>query len=179
LLRTAINDALRNLLDNAAVKAIVFYGEGRFFSAGADIKDFARSTEKPTLPDVLKSINNSPKPVIIITTGRHVSGAEAVELNILTRIQDGTALDVGIAAAKEVLAGSITATPTDELTIAADDNAVEAARRKLANKLNAPLRAIDAIESSEDAYFWQVPQLLRDMAKSGQSFSDLNNAAVL
>lgn len=207
MLRTAIQDALNSLLDDARVKAIVLYGEGRFFSAGADIKDFARSGESPTLPDVLKSINDSSKPVIavlhgvafggalelalaahlrigitglkiglpevklgllpgaggtqrlsrltgiahainIITTGRDVLGAEAVELNILARIDNGTARDAGIAAAKEVLSDSLAVIPTDELVISADDIALDVARNKFAGKLKAPLLAIDAIEAS-------------------------------
>jgi len=207
LLRTAINEALTKLIADNDIKAIVLYGEGRFFSAGADIKDFSRSAETPTLPDVLKSINSSSKPVIaalhgvafggalelalaahlrigikglklglpevklgllpgaggtqrlprligiasaidIISSGRDVLGDEAVKLNILTRLENGTARDAGIAAAREVLVGSLAAKPTDDLTTSTDEAALQAARGKFANKLIAPQCVIDAIEAS-------------------------------
>ncbi|MGJ8612339.1 MAG: enoyl-CoA hydratase-related protein, partial [Octadecabacter sp.] len=206
-LRTAVGAALDTLLSDAGVKAIVLYGEGRFFSAGADIKDFARAAEKPTLPDVLKALNNSPKPVIaalhgvafggalelalathlrvgitgvklglpevklgllpgaggtqrltrltgiaaatdIICKGRDVLDGEALELGIIARLENGDARDVGIQAAQDVLNGTLTATPTDSLTVAPDAAALTAARAKYANGLNAPLRAIDAIEAA-------------------------------
>ena len=31
--------------------------------------------------------------------------------------------------------------------------------------------------AKEDAYFWRVPALLRDMRTNGQSFADINNSA--
>jgi 3-hydroxyacyl-CoA dehydrogenase len=39
-----------------------------------------------------------------------------------------------------------------------------------------PAALIARIEeyATEDPVFWRVPQLLRDMAKTGQTFSDLN-----
>jgi len=205
LLRTAAYNALQILLKDTTVKAIVLYGEGRFFSAGADIKDIDRASESPTLPELLKAMNNSPKPVIaalhgvafggalelalaahlrvgisglkvalpevklgllpgaggtqrlprltglssaldIICTGREVSGVEAVNLGILARMEEGTARDAGIVAAREVIAGLLPATPTDGLSVSPDSNAFSAARKKFAGGLRAPLHAIDAIE---------------------------------
>ena len=49
-LRAAIHEALSELLLEKHINAIVLYGTGRFFSAGADIKEFARTAEQPTLP---------------------------------------------------------------------------------------------------------------------------------
>lgn len=207
LLRTAVYNALQILLENTTVKAIVLYGEGRFFSAGADIKDIDRASESPTLPALLKAMSSSPKPVIaalhgvafggalelalaahlrvgitglkvalpevklgllpgaggtqrlarltglssaldIICTGRDVSGVEAVDLGILARIEEGSARDVGIVAAREVIAGSLPAAPTDGLSVSLDYNALSAARKKFAGGLRAPLYAIDAIEAA-------------------------------
>lgn len=206
-LRTAVHEALSQLLTDDAVTAIVLYGEGRFFSAGADIKDFARAAEKPTLPDVFKALNNSPKPVIaalhgvafggalelalathlrvgitgvkiglpevklgllpgaggtqrltrltgiaaatdIICKGRDVSGDEALKLGIIARLEDGDARDAGLRAARDVLKGALTATPTDGLSVASDAVALTEARVKYAHGLMAPLRAIDAIEAA-------------------------------
>jgi 3-hydroxyacyl-CoA dehydrogenase len=206
-LRSAVFDAVQKLVGDAAVKAIVLYGEGRFFSAGADIKDFPRAAEKPTLPDLLKALNDSPKPTIaamhgvafggalelalsthlrvgvtglklglpevklgllpgaggtqrltrltgidqavaIICTGRDVSADEALNLRILSRLEDGTARQIGLSAARDVLAETLSATPTDSLTVTPDPAALDAARKAFGGKLNAPLKAIDAIEAA-------------------------------
>lgn len=85
-LRTAIYDVLPDLLNDDQIKAIVLYGEGRFFSAGADIKDLARSAEKPTLPDLLKALNNSPKPVIAALHGVAFGGALELALSAHVRV---------------------------------------------------------------------------------------------
>ncbi len=206
-LRTAAYDALQALLADSTVKAVVLYGEGRFFSAGADLKDFARAAEKPTLPDLLKALNDSPKPTVsamhgvafggalelalathlrvgvtglkiglpevklgllpgaggtqrltrltgiapaldIICTGRNVSGSEAMELGILSRLEGGTARDVGLSAARDVMEGKLTATPTDSLDCAPDPEAIQSARQTFAGNLPAPLKAIEAIQAA-------------------------------
>ncbi len=87
-LRTSIYNALSELLSDDQVKAIVLYGEGRFFSAGADIKDFARAAEKPTLPELLKALNDSPKPVIAALHGVAFGGA--LELALSTHLRVAT-----------------------------------------------------------------------------------------
>lgn len=86
-LRRAVNTALADLLADESVKAIVLYGEGRFFSAGADIKDFPRAAEAPTLPDVLKALNDSPKPVIAALHGVAFGGA--LELALAAHLRVG------------------------------------------------------------------------------------------
>lgn len=206
-LRSAIYDALLEVQQNDKVKAIVLYGEGKFFSAGADIKDFARASEKPTLPDLLKTLNNCPKPVIaalhgvafggalelalaahlrvgvqglkvglpevklgllpgaggtqrltrltgiktaidVICTARDVHAEEALSCGVISHIAEGSARDAGLDAAKQVLAGKLTATPTDSLHVMLDDEALATARAKYSGKLNAPQKAIDAIAAS-------------------------------
>ncbi len=85
-LRTSIYNAFSELLSDDQVKAIVLYGEGRFFSAGADIKDFARAAEKPTLPELLKTLNDSPKPVIAALHGVAFGGALELALSAHLRV---------------------------------------------------------------------------------------------
>lgn len=206
-LRTAVHDALTALLNDSAIKGILLFGEGKFFSAGADIKDFARASEKPTLPDVLKKVNNSPKPVVaalhgiafggalelalaahlrvgidglrvalpevklgllpgaggtqrltrltgiaaaipIICNGREVSATEAMELGIVSRLEAGAARDAGLRAVRDVLNGTLKASATDDLVVMPEPEVINAAREKFKNGLNAPLRALDAIEAS-------------------------------
>lgn len=86
-LRGAVYAALHELLDDATLKAIVIYGGGRYFSAGADIKDFARAGEQPTLPELLNAINNSAKPVIAALHGIAFGGA--LELALATHLRVG------------------------------------------------------------------------------------------
>lgn len=206
-LRSAVYDALQALLQNDQIKAIVLYGEGRYFSAGADIKDFNRAAESPTLPELLKSLNNSPVPTIaalhgiafggaleialsthlrvgitglrvalpevklgllpgaggtqrlprltglaaaldIICTGREVTAQEALELGIISRLEEGTARDAGLRAARDVLDGTLAIVTTDSLNVETDDAAIEAARQKFARGLKAPRVAIDSTASS-------------------------------
>jgi 3-hydroxyacyl-CoA dehydrogenase len=86
-LRKAVHDAHSKLLNDPAIKAIVIYGEGRIFSAGADIRDFGNSGVHPTLPEVLQSLNNSPKPVISVLHGIAFGGA--LELALATHVRVG------------------------------------------------------------------------------------------
>ncbi len=86
-LRAATYKALQILRSDDAIKAIVIYGEGRFFSAGADIKDFGRATEKPTLPDLLKDINDSSKPIIVALHGIAFGGG--LELALAAHVRVG------------------------------------------------------------------------------------------
>lgn len=86
-LRSAVYSALQQLLENTEVKAIVLYGTGRFFSAGADINDFSRAAENPTLPEVLTALGNSPKPVIAAMHGIAFGGA--LELALSTQVRVG------------------------------------------------------------------------------------------
>ncbi len=206
-LRGAIYQALQSLLKKSDVKAIVLYSEGRYFSAGADIKDFHRSAESPTLPELLKALNNSPVPTIaalhgiafggalelalatqlriatndlrvalpevklgllpgaggtqrlprligmkaaldIICTGREVDAAEALELGIVSQIDESCPRVAGLRAAKDVLSGVLSPMPTDSLSTKPDDTAIEAARQRHARGLNAPKVAIDSIASA-------------------------------
>lgn len=206
-LRGAAYDALQSLLNKKDIKAIVLYGEGRYFSAGADIKDFNHAAETPTLPELLKALNNSPVPTVaalhgiafggalelalatqlrvgitglrlalpevklgllpgaggtqrlprltglaaaldIICKGREVTGPEALELGIISRLEDGTAREAGLRAAKDILNGALTAVATDSLVVEANDAAVDSARQRFSRGLNAPRVAIDSAACS-------------------------------
>ncbi|MDO6586532.1 3-hydroxyacyl-CoA dehydrogenase NAD-binding domain-containing protein [Salipiger sp. 1_MG-2023] len=206
-LRSAIHDAFQTLSRDPAIRAIVLYGEGRYFSAGADIKDFGKADVQPTLPQVLKALNDSDKPVIaalhgvafggalelalsthlrvgvaglrialpevklgllpgaggaqrlprltglasaidIICSGRDVLADEALSLGILDRLVEGPARAAGIAAARDVLAGTLAHRQTDARVVADDPAAVDAARSRLEAKrpaLMAPLKALEAV----------------------------------
>ncbi|MEP3332375.1 3-hydroxyacyl-CoA dehydrogenase NAD-binding domain-containing protein [Sedimentitalea sp.] len=94
-LRTAVYEAYNTLSNDPGIRAIVLYDEGRFFSAGADINDFGKADIEPTLPQVLKSLNNSKKPVIAALHGVAFGGALEMALACHLRV-GATGLRVGL-----------------------------------------------------------------------------------
>lgn len=143
-------------------RAVLIYGEGRTFFAGADIREFGKPPKAPFLPDVCARIEASPLIVVssihgtalgggleialgshyriavpsarvglpevligvmpgaggtqrlprlvgidksldIITSGRQVGAAEALELGVLDKVADGTPREIGLAYAQELI----------------------------------------------------------------------------
>ncbi|MES2911087.1 MAG: 3-hydroxyacyl-CoA dehydrogenase NAD-binding domain-containing protein [Pseudomonadota bacterium] len=64
--RLSITDNLQKANADAAVKAIVITGAGKAFSGGADIKEFGspKALAEPNLLSVIRTIENSAKPVV-------------------------------------------------------------------------------------------------------------------
>ncbi len=73
-LRTEIVNAVDAAQADAKVKAIVLLGAGRGFSGGADITEFTKPPQKPTLHDVLAAVEDSRKPVIVGLHGMTLGG---------------------------------------------------------------------------------------------------------
>src|ERR1044071_5076591 len=67
--RDGIVQGMQQAIGNAAVKAIVLICDGRTFIAGADITEFGKPPQAPSLHDVCDSIENSPKPVVAAIHG--------------------------------------------------------------------------------------------------------------
>ncbi|WBU53611.1 3-hydroxyacyl-CoA dehydrogenase NAD-binding domain-containing protein [Paracoccus sp. SCSIO 75233] len=87
----------------------------------------------------------------IITSGRHVPVAEAVELGLVDWLAEGTPREAAIKAARDVLSGALPTRRTGEISIKPDEAVLNAAREKLAKKrpaLAAPLKCVDAIAAS-------------------------------
>ncbi len=148
--------------EQEGARAVLIYGEGATFCAGADIREFGLPPKEPFLPDVCTRIESSPLIVVsslhgtalgggleialgshyriavpsarvglpevligvmpgaggtqrlprlvgidtsldIITSGRQIGAAEALELGIIDRVQDGAPRDIGRAYARELL----------------------------------------------------------------------------
>ncbi|HET7791993.1 MAG TPA: 3-hydroxyacyl-CoA dehydrogenase NAD-binding domain-containing protein [Rhizobacter sp.] len=75
-LRTGIIAGLDKALADDKVKAVVLIGSDRAFSGGADVKEFgtANAGKSPNLLDVIKAVENSPKPVVAAIGGMALGG---------------------------------------------------------------------------------------------------------
>ncbi|MGC1885040.1 MAG: 3-hydroxyacyl-CoA dehydrogenase NAD-binding domain-containing protein [Stellaceae bacterium] len=72
--RAGLAEALRQARDDAAVKAVVIACAGRTFFAGADITEFGKPPQTPSLHDVIAAIEAMPKPVAAALHGTTLGG---------------------------------------------------------------------------------------------------------
>jgi len=72
--RTGLLAALANAAANDTVTAVVIQGEGRCFSAGADISEFDSAPALPLLPEVIAAVEAFPKPVVAALHGQVLGG---------------------------------------------------------------------------------------------------------
>jgi 3-hydroxyacyl-CoA dehydrogenase len=84
--RDGIYDAMTRAQGDASVKAIVLTCAGKTFIAGADIREFGKPHEGRSLPEVLDSIENGPKPVIAAIHGTALGGGLEVALTCHFRV---------------------------------------------------------------------------------------------
>ncbi|GFE65589.1 3-hydroxyacyl-CoA dehydrogenase NAD-binding domain-containing protein [Litoreibacter roseus] len=108
----------------------------------------------------------------MITTGRHVSAAEALEFGILDKISDGTPRDIGLAYAEQVLKEGNGPRPTRDMP-APEPVDFDAWHQKLitAGKGQiAPATAVRAVQAACDLPFDD------GLAKERELFSDLMNS---
>jgi 3-hydroxyacyl-CoA dehydrogenase len=72
--RAGIRDAFAAARDDAAVEAIVLTGAGRTFMAGADITEFGKASQPPSLIDVIREMDEIKKPTIAAAHGTPLGG---------------------------------------------------------------------------------------------------------
>jgi 3-hydroxyacyl-CoA dehydrogenase len=72
--RAGIRDAFAAARDDAAVDAIVLTGAGRTFMAGADITEFGKASQPPSLIDVIREMDEIKKPTIAAVHGTPLGG---------------------------------------------------------------------------------------------------------
>jgi 3-hydroxyacyl-CoA dehydrogenase len=84
--RRGILECLRKAIADPAMKAIVLNCAGRTFIAGADIAEFGRPIQPPTLADVIEALENSPKPTVAAIHGTALGGGLEVALGCHFRV---------------------------------------------------------------------------------------------
>ena len=72
--RKGIQDCVIAARDDAAVEAIVITGAGRTFVAGADITEFGKPPQPPSLIDVIATLDEVKKPTIAAVHGTPLGG---------------------------------------------------------------------------------------------------------
>ncbi|MDN6883791.1 3-hydroxyacyl-CoA dehydrogenase NAD-binding domain-containing protein [Variovorax sp. CAN2819] len=76
---------------DSAAKAVLIVGAGRNFIAGADIREFGKTPQPPSLPEACLKIENCTKPVVAAIHGAALGGGLEVALSAHYRIASPTA----------------------------------------------------------------------------------------
>ncbi len=84
--RQGIQQGITQAASDPSVRAIVLACAGRTFIAGADITEFGRPMEDPSLHEVIRSIESSPKPVVAAIHGTALGGGLEVALGCHYRV---------------------------------------------------------------------------------------------
>ena len=85
-LRSQALEAVRAADADVGVKAIVLIGAGRGFSGGADITEFGKPPQSPSLHDLIDAIEGSSKPVIAALHGSTLGGGFETALGCHYRV---------------------------------------------------------------------------------------------
>jgi 3-hydroxyacyl-CoA dehydrogenase len=72
--RAGLTEALRRVRDDDGVEAVVIACAGRTFFAGADITEFGKPPQMPSLGEVIAAIEAMPKPVVAALHGTALGG---------------------------------------------------------------------------------------------------------
>ena len=89
--RAGLAEALQQVRDDASVEGVVVACAGRTFFAGADITEFGKPPQPPSLGEVIAQIEAMPKPVIAALHGTALGGGFEVALACHFRVATPTA----------------------------------------------------------------------------------------
>jgi len=89
--RSGVFEAMKGLKDDDGVKAIVLACAGRTFSAGADITEFGKTPQPPSLIELINEIEAMPKPVVAALHGTVLGGGFELSLGCHYRVASAAA----------------------------------------------------------------------------------------
>jgi 3-hydroxyacyl-CoA dehydrogenase len=84
--RARLMDIAAELDADSAIRAVVLRGAGRLFVGGADITEFDRPPESPTLPDLIARIEGAAKPWVAALHGQALGGGLELALGCHARV---------------------------------------------------------------------------------------------
>jgi 3-hydroxyacyl-CoA dehydrogenase len=87
-MRQGLKDAMAQVTNDTAIKAVVVIGSGNGFIAGADVREFGKPPLEPTLPEVIAALEACPKPVVAALHGVALGGGLEVALGCHFRIAE-------------------------------------------------------------------------------------------
>lgn len=91
--RLGILENMRRAAEDAGVKAIVLGAKGRTFMAGADISEFGKPMQAPSLPEVIAFMETIEKPVVAALHGTPLGGGLEITFGCQFRVvSQGTKL---------------------------------------------------------------------------------------
>ena len=86
--RAGLAEALRRVRDDPSINGIVIACAGRTFFAGADITEFGKPPQPPSLGEVIAQIEAMPKPVVAALHGTALGGGFELALACHFRVCD-------------------------------------------------------------------------------------------
>lgn len=84
--RKGLLEAIEALSNDPKLKAIGLYGRGRTFVAGADIREFGKPPQPPSLPEVCEALEHCLVPVVAILHGNALGGGLELAISCQARI---------------------------------------------------------------------------------------------
>ncbi|MGE3306081.1 MAG: 3-hydroxyacyl-CoA dehydrogenase NAD-binding domain-containing protein [Rhizobiaceae bacterium] len=86
--REPLDRAIRELAADASVAAIVITCAGRTFVAGADITEFGKPMQSPTLPEIIATLETVSKPTVAAIHGTALGGGLELAMGCHYRVAD-------------------------------------------------------------------------------------------